>query len=385
MSLFSVINNGHLATPAVPASPRPIEAGDARALVIDRPWHVTGENSADAAATVRAGSSGIFVTGSQAHGHAAELRSQHPSTPIITEPLALTHYVADEDAPFGYWSDGGFDTSLSLEAMLDRRRAAGDPIAMTPTGQIRAGDSEALKAVIDAANDLDRDDILVAVPLEANWLSKDPLTDQIVRVLDRSNHPIALTFIDGNSPLGSMKRMRAHRRVLATTTADILAYRIDLNGLDAIALGAIGAAIGAYPTKRRLDPANKGGGGPSDREALSPQMLIPDMLRFVRSTEMRRSWFVNADPVLCYCAVCGGAPLHRLFESNAERAIGHRHNVVGIDQLINMLLVVPRVQRSAVWANLITGAADTYPQLSLHLNRPMSPPNDLGVWAEPAI
>lgn len=386
MSQFDVIDNDNLPG-AVAATPiRPIEAGDADTLVTDRPWHVTGENYADASALVRPGYSGVFLTGKTAEAHARAMRPKYPTTPMIVEPLALTGYHANEDAPFADTDPAGlFDTHLPLEAMLDRQRLAGQPIAFTPTGQIDAGDSETLKAVVEAANDLDRNDVLVAVPLRANWMSEKTATDQVIKVLSRSKHPIALTLVDGNSPLGSVKRMKAHRRVITETTAKILAYRIDLNGLDAIALGAASAAIGAYPTKRRLDPWDKPGGGPKDRDTLSPQMLMPDMLRIVRSTEMRKTWFTNAAPIICFCAACGGAPIDRLHESDLERAIGHRHNVLGLELLLGTLLTVPAAQRPAIWAKLIDGALDTYPQLEAHLGRAMHIPKDIGVWGSPVI
>ncbi|MDN4641850.1 hypothetical protein QCD70_16495 [Agreia sp. PsM10] len=384
MSQFNVIDNVNLPPSAVPAAPRTIEVGHARNLITDRQWHVTGENRADAAALVTPTHSGLFLTGENSRRAAADLRARYSDTPFIVEPQALRDHWADEDAPFAVPDgSGGFDVTLPLEAMLDRQRLGGNPLAMTPTGQIRVGDSEALKAVIETANDLDREDVLVAVPLAANWLGKQPLTDQIIMVLNRSRHPIALTFTDGKGPLESMVRTRAHRRLIASTTAEILAYRIDLNGFDAIAQGAVAAAIGAYPSKRRLDPVDANVFGPKDREALSPQMLIPDMLRIVRSTEMRKKWFVSAPPMDCFCRICGGSPIDRLHESTAERAAGHRHNVVGIERLASIMLGTPRPQRAAVWAGLVEGALDTYPQLESHLGRPVRIPNDLGVWGEP--
>lgn len=384
MSQFSVIDNINLPSTAAPAPPRTVEVGAARNLVTNRQWHVAGENYADAAALVTPTHSGLFLVGENSRRHAADLRIQYPNTPFIAEPHALSGYWADEDAPFGIPDGrGGFDTAMPLEAMLDRQRLGGNPLAMTPTGQIRVGDSEALKAVIEAANALDRDDVLVSVPLAANWLSKLPLTDQVIKVLNRSRHPIALTFTDGKSPLESMVRTRAHRRLIASTTVGVLVYRTDLNGFDAIAQGALAAAIGAYPSKRRLDPVDANIFGPKDREALSPQMLIPDMLRIVRSTEMRKKWFVSAPPLDCFCIVCGGAPIDRLHESTSERAAGHRHNVLGLERLASILLGTPQSQRAAVWAGLVNGALDTYPQLESYLGRPVRIPNDLKVWGEP--
>lgn len=143
------------------------------------------------------------------------------------------------------------------------------------------------------ANKLDRIDTLFAIPAYAGWLSDPHYVKQLIAVINHSKHPVLLTFIDGNNPVGSMKRAHAYRRVFQEAAVPVLAHRADLIGFDALAHGAIASAIGSYPSTRRLNPFDHRGGPVSDPEDMSPHMLLTDMLRIVRSTYMRREWFAG--------------------------------------------------------------------------------------------
>ena len=160
----------------------------------------------------------------------------------------------------------------------------------------------------------------------------------------------------------------------------VLAYRADLVGFDALAHGAIASAIGSYPSLRRLTPVG-GRGSSIDPEDMSPHMMLTDMLRFVRSTYMRRAWFPNAASIQCFCAVCRGADVDRLHGSDAERRIGHNHNVVALDTLFSSYIGLSTAERRALWAKQTAGALDTYPQLETHIGRPEKIDNLLTVWA----
>ncbi|PPF64717.1 hypothetical protein C5E16_14250 [Clavibacter michiganensis] len=118
-----------------------------------------------------------------------------------------------------------------------------------------------------------------------------------------------------------------------------------------------------------------------DPEVKSPHMLLTDMLRFVRSTHMRREWFAGVKPIQCFCIVCGGADLDRLHGSEAERRLGHNHNVVAVDNLYSSYVSVDTLSKRALWARQTAGALDTYPQLESHLGRPLKIDPLLEYWA----
>lgn len=376
--MFTVVNNPSTAPSSAFVAPRPVESGDALALLADRQFHVCGVNMRGEAPLIRASAGGAFLVGDDASKYLPAIRKANPDLPLIVEPRALRKHWASETEPFkGAGSEGMFE--LSLDAELDWQRMDSD-LAITPTGQIRKDDSAALKAALAEANKLDRRDVLFALPMSAGWLSNEQLVKQLIAVINRSRHPVLLAFTDGNNPVGSMVRARAYRRIFAEATVPVVAYRTDLVGFDALAHGALASAIGSYPSMRRLTPVD-GRGSSIDPEDMAPHMLLTDMLKFVRSTHMRRDWFAGVASIKCFCVICRGEDLDRLYESEDERRIGHNHNVVAVDNLFSSYIGLDEAGRRARWAQQTAGALDTYPQLETHIGRPVKVDNLLTVWA----
>lgn len=376
--MFTVVNNPSTAPRTAVFAPRPVETGNARALLTNRQFHVCGVNMRGEAPLIQASAGGVFLVGEDASKYALQIRRANPGLPVIIEPRALRKHWASAAEPFqGEGTEGAFQ--LDLDAELDWQRMSSD-LAITPTGQIRKGDSAALKAALAGANALEREDVLFALPMSAGWLSDELLTRQLVAVINRSRHPVLLAFTDPTNPVGSMSRARAYRRIFREATVPVVAYRTDMVGFDALAHGALASAIGSYPALRRLTPVG-GRGSSIDPEDMSPHMLITDMLRFVRSTHMRREWFPNAASIKCFCVICRGDDLDRLHGSEDERRIGHNHNVVAVDNLFSSYRNLDGAGRRALWARQTAGALDTYPQLESHIGRSVKIDNLLTVWA----
>ncbi len=362
MSL-TVINNPSAASTPPFIAPRTVETGDAIALLTDRQFHVAGRNMRGEAPLIQASAGGAILVGDDAVAAVATIRAANPGLPLIVEPRALRKHLATAAQPFQL-------TSATLSDDLDQQRVYSD-LAITPTGQIRAGDSAAMKAALRAANKLDRADTLFAIPAYAGWLSDEQYVKQLIAVINYSEHPVLLTFVHGHNPVESVKRARAYRRIFQETTVPVVAHRADLLGFDALAHGAIASAIGSYPSTRRLNPFDHRGGPVSNREDLSPHMLLPDMLRIVRSTHMRREWFAGVTPIQCLCVICNGADVDRLHENETERRTGHNHNVVNLDSLYSSYVGLSTAARRALWTDQTQGALATYPQLEAHLGRPL--------------
>ena len=371
---FTVIDNPSTAPSTAFVAPRPIETGNALALLKDRQFHVSGVNMCEEATSIQANAGGAFLAGETAPTYLPQIRASNPGLPLIIEPRAMHKHWASATEPFQL-----APSALSLGGDLDQQRLLSD-LAITPTGQIRKGDSAALKAALVEVNKLNRTDTLFALPASAGWLSDAQLVKQLIAVINRSNHPVLLTFADATNPVGSMVRARAYRHIFQEVTVPVLAYRADLVGFDALAHGAVASAIGSYPSLRRLTPVG-GRGSSIDPEDMSPHMLLTDMLRFVRSTYLRRVWFPNVTSIQCFCVICRGADIDRLHGSDAERRIGHNHNVVALDTLFSSYIGLSTAERRALWATQTAGALDTYPQLETHIGRPEKVDNLLTVWA----
>lgn len=367
---FTVISNPSTVPSTSLPPARSVETGDALALLTDRQFHVCGVDMRGEAPLINANAGGAFLVGEDAAANMPKVRAANPNLPLILEPRAMRKHTASATTPFAF-AHG----ALSLDDDLDRQRLISD-LAVTPTGQIRKGDSAALKAALTAANKLKRKDVLFAIPAFAGWLSEEQLIKQLIRVINRSTHPVLLAFIDGNNPVGSVVRADAYRRIFIETTVPVIAYRADLIGFDAIAHGALASAIGSYPSLRRLNPVGHRGRA-MDREDLSPHMFLTDMLRFVRSTYMRREWFANATSIKCFCMICRGSDVDRLHGEETDRREGHTHNVVAIDSLFSGYVGLDTADRRSLWARQVAGALDTYPQLETHINR--------GVRVEPIL
>jgi hypothetical protein len=377
--MFTVINNPSTAPSTAVIAPRPVEAGDAIALLSNRQMHVCGENMRHEAGLIKSDAGGAFLVGKEAPKRIAHIRDANPTLPLIIEPLALKNHWASVDEPFQTSAKPGM-FPLTLDAELDWQRMQGSDLAITPTGQIAVGNSAALKAALAQANAVSRTDTLFALPMSAGWLSEEQHLKQLIAVINRSHHPVLLVFTDRQNPIGSMKRAKAYRRIFKDAIVPVVAYRTDLAGFDALAHGALASAIGSYPSLRRLDPVGKHGFS-SDPEDLSPHMLLADMLRFVRSTYMRRTWFAGAAPIQCFCVVCIGQDIDRLHGSDTERNIGHSHNVHAIDDLFSGYHGLGETARRALWGKQTAGALDTYPQLASHIGRDLKVDNLLTVWA----
>lgn len=376
--MFTVINNPATVPSSTSPVPRPVEAGDAVALLADRQFHVCGEHKRDEVPMIRASAGGAFLAGKDAPKLVQQLRSDNPDLPLIIEPQSFHTHWATAGEPFKTTDQPGM-FALSLDAELDWQRTTSD-LAVTPTGQIRKNDSAALKAALLQANQLVRTDALFALPMAAGWLSEPHLLKQLIAVINRSVHPVLLMFTDKQNPVGSMKRARAYRHIFESATVPVVAYRADLIGFDALAHGAIASAIGSYPSLRRLNPVGEHGFA-SDPEDLSPHMLLTDMMRFTRSTMMRREWFANATPILCFCAACNGQSVARLHGNDADRLLGHQHNVLALDELYSGYRGLDLAGRRDLWARQTAGALDTYPQLETHIGRSVKIDNLLTVWA----
>lgn len=377
---YSVISNPHLERVQAPA--RTIETGNALGILAGRQFHICGDIVLNALPYVDPQAGGVFVSGQHGPKRVHQLRRAYPTVPFMLEPRSLSEYRAVEDAPFLIDIGESELFPPTLDAALDKQRfAAGSDLAITPTGQFRTGDTDTVRRALELVNALDRNDVLFATAFEGAWLNDEQNVKFIRSVINRSNHPVLLSFVGSNNPMGGKKRIRAYRRIMEEATRPVVAYHTDMAGFDARALGAIASAIGALPSARRFTPPGSGG-SPEDPTDLAPHELIGDMLRFVRTKEMSRRWFANAEPIHCFCMVCRGRSMDRFTHHSSDRLEGHLHNVAELTRLHASTIGMNQAQLTAHWKRLVSGALDAYEQLEEHIGARLGRPNDLQVWAE---
>jgi hypothetical protein len=382
---YSVISNQNLrsAVPA-PASPRRVEVGRARDLLRGRQLFILGEDVVEAAPWVNTPCTGIVTTGAYGPRQARQLKDAHPDKALIVEPSRI-------EGEHGYWATpedpfflGNSDMLIrpNLGDALDELRAAHSMIAITPTGQMRAGDTEALKAALTLSNDIDREDTAFLIPIGGKVLDRVDTVQQLIAVINRSRHPVLLALSSDTNPVHNDRRRRAYRRVFQEATNMVIPWRTDISGFDARAYGAAGMAIGVIPSKRRLTPVGRTGGQSADPSDKAPHMFIGDLLRFVRSTELRRHWFVDVESISCTCGICEGQPIDRLFHSDEDRLIGHLHNALDLQRLHAQTLEFIDADLPTWWAAQAAAALDAYAQLESHLGRAVTIPDDVTFWSQ---
>lgn len=386
MSQFTIIDNRSLPSAPSRAPRREVEAGDALRLLTDRQLHTTafgtqGIDPNQVAAASDPSSSGLILTSNKGHHKIQRLRDANPDLPILLEPTAIRHHLATPEAPFRSDQDPDLLISPDLAGSLDLQRLNNNPIAMTPTGQIASGDAATLKAALKGANELDRSDTLLMLPLAAGWLSEEYRFRLLQQALERSRHPVAITIIHRTNGIASGKRLRRYRELIAGAGCPVVAYRVDLAGFDALANGALACAVGAHPSARRLNPVGADGFA-SDRTDLSPHVLVTDLLGYVRSTHLRQHYFANAPALRCACPVCGGAPIDRLY-GRPDRLEGHMHNVHELNRLFEGFKNKDRPQRSAFWTAAVRAALDEHAVLGTHIGKQLRIPADLSIWRDP--
>ncbi|MEH3089292.1 MAG: hypothetical protein PGN24_06715 [Microbacterium arborescens] len=266
--------------------------------------------------------SGLIVTGANAHRTVRTLRRQYPDLMMLVEPTS-TAVWATKEAPFVLETSGLFEEKLG--DVLDAQLQVGASVAVTPTAVFQAGDSEAMKAALKQANDLDRDDFVFLLPVHYRWLDESNIK-QLIAIVTRSRHPVAIALADSSAnPLAHKGAIPSYRRLFEAAPW-AMPWRADLAAFDALAHGARAAAIGQLPSLRRLAFPDKGGFS-SDKSDMSPHVLLANLLRYRRSSKMQQEWYASAQADTCSCQHCGGRDIDRFNGSDEQRLQAHLHNL----------------------------------------------------------
>lgn len=380
MRQFNAIENTTLAVAPNRPSPRIVETGNARAIARGRQFHVLNDGTNELFPHIDPQTGGAFLADDRAQHDLRHLRSINPNIPLIIEPQAIRRRAANRAHQF-FDDDGAGLGVRGLEAVINEMRNRGADCALTPTAQIQEGDTIALRRAIETANHLDRDDVILAVPVAANWLSKADLSSQLARALNESRHQVALTFFStGTNYMHSRPRLRGLRNVIASTEADVIAYRMGLEGMDAVAHGATASAIGSYPSVRGLHPAGRDGG-----RNYPPHVLIGDVLEYFPAVKLRDDWFRTMDAPTCACVICDGEKIDRFYAFRSDRRKAHQHNTIEVGRLFSSLTSLGLEGMSMQWGNLVQGAKVAYADLQNYAGRPVKMPICLEVWSETTV
>ncbi len=299
----------------------------ALAALTDRLFTIASSNYMAAAFHVSEEVGGLaLAAGQDALKHLRKVRAAHPAMILAVESRAYETY-ATEEVPFIMHDDDGLFGD-PLTDLINGQLDAGASFAILPAGYVAAGDTDTLRAIADRSNLVERDDVTLLLVLDPQFLENDLQT--LIAVINSIQHPVLVAFGAKSNPLSSKKKRASYRELFAKTRR-AFPWRTDIAGIDAMVFGARGAGVGMLPSQRRANLPNTKGFSP-DKSDLSPNMLLGNLLRYIKSSHLRRL-FASITPPTCPCGACKGRAIDRLSASDADRLQGHLHDMLEMQSL----------------------------------------------------
>jgi len=339
-----------------------------------------GEDAENYADIVDDACSGLVIGGKNALEAVRRMARSHSDRILAVDPWLSEKNYASEEAPFILEVVDEDAPALlpppTLEEYLQAQIKAGATFATTPTGVVRAGDRRTLKKAVKLVSDLDRDDVVFYVPLEPAWFTRDNVKG-LIGVLAACKHPVAIAIADSNGDPYT-KVLPALRSVVASLPYAMI-WRTDLAGVDLMAHGAKAASVGVLPAKRAAKVPDSFRRA-SDKTDKRPQVLRPELLRYVRVSYMRDEWYAATEPPPCWCKVCGGREVDRFGTATESRLEAHRHNAVTLTALIED--VANLVGDRSWWRGVARDAVAEHAVLGGQLGRKVEPPASVDAFAD---
>ena len=318
---------------------------------------------------------GLVVSGTRAGSTVRSLRNSYPSMTLLIEPESAIQYQATAEAPFLLPNLGRL-FPVTLADCLEGQRQAGASRVITPSGQVDAGDSAALKAIVTRANELDDSDVLTLVVVADTWLTP-PWVDQLAAVVRRSRHQVLLGLVNSaDDPLSREGAVAGYAR-LAAQAPSVVMWRTDLSGIGALAHGAVAAVIGKRPSQRRYSRFDETPHA-SKLSDKTPHVLLPGLLRYSRAQQMRTEWFATSPSLSCSCRHCHGRDLDRFGKSDPAHAQAYLHNLNVLNDLVGQCLDAQ--DRRDWWTQQLHEARSAHLALGTRINRSVAEPMSLRRW-----
>jgi hypothetical protein len=312
---------------------------------------------------------GVIVVGSHATTAGRRLGVRRDDLTVLVEPSDFAGTNATAETPFVLPTGGLFDQTLP--ELVSERLANGQRYVLTPTGYLTAVNPAALKAVVEHANQIDTDKLIVTLPIDSAWLKPINVV-QLTAVCNRSRHPLLVSLGANGEPLGTTEKADGLVKLL-NSTEDVSLHRADhLVGLEALARTNGSASFGTIPSRRRITPPGQTGFA-SNKTEKRPHIYFPMLNRFVRGN-ISRDWFANTEPPICDTC-CDRRALDTFRDSPVDHTAAMNHNVAAMLTKAN-LLTGTRAERMAALASIYYDGDEAHVNWSGRTGRQIKVPDD---------
>jgi hypothetical protein len=323
---------------------------------------------------------GLVLRGTKAATGIKELGRAGFDRPLVIDPEGYIRAVATEDEPFVLTHDDDGLFGLTLEQELQRQRDCGACVALTPTGYLHAGDSDALRAAVRGAAQIDCNDVVFSAPLDVAWFTEEHI-GHLVAVLSELDLPKAV-FLGGQfDPMERYKAAVANLRRVVAEAGDVAVLRTDLTGFDVMSHGAFATSIGSGGSLRHVIPF--GQFARSNKQDPSPSVLFGELMSFHKGSTLHDR-FANTRPPICACEACQRRAVDT-FLAEEDTIAAHQHSMCTWASWISDLLSQPTLtDRATWWRNRCAGAVAHAESVNTQINQPdaFTAPETLRAWAE---
>ncbi len=330
------------------------------------------------------GRSGLILCGKKAVNKALDLRAGEFTGVLLTDPAVYEVQVATADDPFPHADESTFAFDDPLAVSLAEQRAAKVTAPLTPTGYIRAEDSDALKAVVSRVVALDDPSVVLCVPVDVAWLRDEEPARQLIAYLKGVKNPKALMLGGQMDPLGRYAKAVGNLRRVIQEVPSTALLRADLAAFGALADGAAFTSFGTTSRLRHIvPPGEKAKTTPGF--AQSPHVLFPELMDFFLGATLAKR-FAFAEAPLCGCSACAGRRTLDSFSHNGDGlpAAAAAHNVAVLMEWLRTLHAVkPGAERRQWWQERCRLAEEHYPLVNAATGRAgrFKVPEQLKRWA----
>ncbi|RBJ10503.1 hypothetical protein DRA43_02510 [Micromonospora provocatoris] len=316
--------------------------------------------------------SGFGLCGPKAGEVLGKLRRGGYDGLLLADPSAYdgkkTGKAATEEEPFDLPLDRlfGGDLTTVLQDQFDR----GATVGVAPSRFIHAGHTGALKALVMGAQSIERDDVIVPVPIDVAWL-RDEFVGKLIAWLRRIPHAKGLALGSQGNPTERFAAATKNLRTVVGEVPDLGLWRGDVQtAFDCMVHGAAFAVIGTGGSLRHVIPP--------DEEAESrrpynhtPSVFIRDMLRYSMGEYIAQRYADSRAP-RCFCQACGGRGLEYFNSRRTEvRVAAQHHNALAWTQMLDDLFGHATVaERQRWWKGCCASAVNYQEAESVRLRQP---------------